>query len=370
VRAVVVITSLVLAWRLAAADPLLDALDTDDPQALSLAVTAIERAPATPELADNLFAAARACEDRLHDPARALAIYERILRDLPNARVAAAAERRAERLRTGIGADGAHAREAAELAQLIASADTLPTDEVLRRATALAAAPWPGAPEAALWLAEHLRRVGRYTTAQVRYAEVVTRWPGSPQAIAALRGGAGNALDARAWTLAEKLTRQLPATELADRILRDDLLAAAATGRLHARLYAVAWIGFLLSLAAMLASLADAILRGGRRFPSPRPPFEVIFVVPLGALLVAISHSTNATASPVIVAVTLCAAGFAWISGATLDLVRARGRAVRARAVLHVACCVTAAIAIGYIMIIRGDLLDLLIETVRSGPEH
>ncbi len=369
-RAVVVITSLALAWRLAAAEPLLDALDTDDPQALSLAIAAIERAPATPELADNLFAAGRACEDRLQDPARALAIYERILRELPDARVAAAAERRAERLRAGIGAHGEHAREATELAQLIASADTLSTDDVIRRATALAAAPWPGAPDAALFLAELLRRVGRYDEAQVRYAAVVTGWPGSPQAIAALRGGAGNALDAHAWTLAEELARQLPVTELADRILRDDLLAAAAQGRFHGRFYVTAWIAFLLAFAAMLASLVEAILRGGRRLPSPRPPFEVIFVVPLGALLVAISHSTNATASPVIVAVTLCAAVLAWISGATLDLLRARGRAVRVRAIAHIACSVTAAVALGYIMIIRGDLLDLLIETVRSGPDH
>ena len=66
---------------------LLRGLDTDDPRALADAVTAIERAPATPELADVLFAAGRACEDRLYDPARALAIYERIVRELPDAGV-------------------------------------------------------------------------------------------------------------------------------------------------------------------------------------------------------------------------------------------------------------------------------------------
>ena len=103
-RAVVVITSLVLAWRLAAADPLLDALDTEDPRALTLAVAAIERAAPAPYLADTLFAAGRACEDRLHDPVRALAIYDRIVREMPTARVSAAAERRAERLRAAIGA--------------------------------------------------------------------------------------------------------------------------------------------------------------------------------------------------------------------------------------------------------------------------
>jgi len=370
VRAVVVITSLVLAWRLAAADPLLDGLDTEDPRALALAIDAIEKAPVAPDLADTLFAAGRACEDRLHDPARALAIYERILRDLPTARVAAAAERRAERLRAGIGAHGEHVREAAELAELIASADTLPIDDVIRRASALAAAPWPGAPDAELWLAELLRRLGRYAEAQDHYAAVVTRWPRSPQATAALRGGAGNALDAHRWDLAEKLTRQLPVTELADRILHDDLLAAAAKGRRHGTFYLLAWIAFLVACAGMVASLADAILRGGRRLPSLRPPFEAIFLAPLALLLVVTSYTTNSTAAPVVAAIALCGAVLAWISGATLDLLRLRDRSVRARAVVHVACCFTAAVTLGYIMIIRRDLLELLIETIQAGPGH
>lgn len=273
-------------------------------------------------------------------------------------------------MRSGIGAHNEHAREAAELAQLIASADDLPIDDVVRRATALATAPWPGAPDAALFVAELLRRLGRHAEAQVRYAAVVTEWPGSPQAIAALRGGAGNALDAHEWSLAEELARRLPITELADQILRDDLIAAAAKGRVHGRYYASAWGMLLLAFGGLLASLVEAMLRGGRRLPSPRPPFEVIFIVPLGALLVAISQTTNATASPVIVAVTVAAALFAWLSGATLDLLRARGRSVRLRAIVHALACICGAVAIGYIMIMRRDLLDLLIETVQSGPGH
>src|SRR5688572_6520563 len=78
---------------------LLAKLATDNPAALADAITAIERAPTTPELADVLFAAGRACEDRLHDPARALAIYERIVRDAPDAGISIAAGRRAEQLR-------------------------------------------------------------------------------------------------------------------------------------------------------------------------------------------------------------------------------------------------------------------------------
>src|SRR5688500_18481423 len=119
-----------VAWTLIAHPPLaraageaelLAGLATDDPAALATAIAAIERAPATPELADVLFAAGRACEDRLHDPARALAIYERIVRELPDAGISIAAGRRIEQL-AGV---REHAREAAELAALIAEADRL-----------------------------------------------------------------------------------------------------------------------------------------------------------------------------------------------------------------------------------------------------
>ena len=281
----------------------------------------------------------------------------------------AAAERRAERLRAAIGAGGEHGREATELAELIATADTLPINDVIRRANVLASAAWPGAPDAALWLAELLRRHGRYEEAQVRYAAVVSGWPGSTQATAALRGGAGNALDAEDWDLAEQLAAQHPTTEPADRILRDGLLEAAATGRRHARLYLFAWIVLVLACGGLLGSLADAILRGGRRRPSPRPPFEVIFIAPLAIILIVVSYTTNSTAWPVVAAIAVCGTILSWISGATLDLLRQRGRAVRARAVAHVVCCFTAAVALGYIMIIRGDLLALLIETVQAGPE-
>ena len=48
-----------------------DRLATDDPHALDVAVTEISRAHG--ELADEVYAAGRVCEDKLQDPMRALA---------------------------------------------------------------------------------------------------------------------------------------------------------------------------------------------------------------------------------------------------------------------------------------------------------
>lgn len=344
----------------------IDALGSADPSAVARAVEDVERSSHDP---DVLFAAGRACEDKLLDPARALAIYERILREMPDARVWAAAQRRAEALRAELGPNREHAREATELAQLVADADHLPPAEITRRATALADAEWPGAPTAALWLADWLRRTSQFAEAQARYAAVATRWPGSPQAIIALRSGAGNALDAHAWSLAEELAHRLPTQDPSDAVLRDDLLEAASRGRLRDRLYRSAWLVLGVVLAALALSLAEAALRGGRRRPSLRPPAEVLFLAPVAAVLIAVAFTAHRAIVPAVTMISVGGLVFAWLSGAALDLLRARDRPVHARAILHIAACVVGVVALGYIALMRDGLLEMLIETVRFGPD-
>jgi hypothetical protein len=343
-------------------DSLVDKLATDDPAALADAVTAIERAPAN---ADALFAAGRACEDRLVDPARALAIYDRIQRELPDTSVAASARRRAERLRQMIG--GGHAAEAADLARLVANADRLPPDDIVARASALATADWPGAADAGLWIAEWLRRSGRYAEAQPRYADVVARWPHSPQAATALRGGAGNAIDQHAWDLAESLVERLPAATADERIVRDELADDIARGRRHERWYVGAWLALAATIAALLASLVEVTLRSGR--PALRPPVEVVYFTPIAVVLVAVSFTAHRAIAP---AVTLICAGglvFAWLSGATLDRLRVVGRPLRVRALGHIAMCALGVAALGYIALTRDGLVELLVDTVQFGPQ-
>jgi tetratricopeptide (TPR) repeat protein len=367
VRAVA-IALLLLVWtaRAHGADEaqLLQGLATDDPAALATAITAIEHAPTTPELADVLFAAGRACEDRLHDPARALAIYDRIVRELPDAGISIAAGRRIQQLQ-GV---REHAREAAELATLVANADKLQRADVVRRAEALIAAPWPGAVEAALWLADWQCRTTDFAAAQRRYAQVLERWPDRPQHRLALRNAAGCAIDAHEWTLAEQYAQRLPTGDEIDRAVRADLLAAAARGRLRGKLYVASWIGLVLAIAFLLGSFGDAMLRGGRRRPALRPPIEVVFLAPVAAVIVAASFTAHRAIAPAVLRISLVGLALAWVSGAALDLVRARERPVRARAVLHVIACAIGVIAIGYIAVTRDGLLDMLSETVRFGP--
>jgi hypothetical protein len=350
------------------ADALVDGLATDDPRALGEAIAAVERAPATtPEIAATLLAAARACEDRLHDPARALALYERIARELPDAAVATAAERGALRLRALIGANGAG--EARDFAQLVADADTLAPAEVMRRADALAAANWNGAPDAALWLGEHLRRTQRFADADARFLAIQARWPGTSHARDAARGAAGTAIEARDWDRADALVTALPATDPVDAAVRDDLRRVLERARFRARMYVAAWIAIALALALLLASLAEACVRGGARPPPLRPPLELLFLAPIAAVIVAASFTAHQAIAPAVLRISITGVVLAWLSGTTLDVLRARGRRVRMRAIVHVLACAIGVVAIGYIAMTRDGLVDLLSETVRFGPD-
>jgi hypothetical protein len=350
----------------AAADPtsLLRGLDTDDPTALSANITAIERAPLEPGLADVLFAAGRASEDRLNDPARALAIYERIVRELPDAGVSIAAERRAKML---LGARD-HAREAGDLARLRAEADRMPATEVETRALALSAAEWPGAPDAALFLADWLCRTQRYREADQRYADFIAHTYSVPHMAVARRNQAGCAIDARNWARAEALARALPTADPVDAAVRTDLLAAAHTGRRREQLYVAAWFVAALALLLLLASLAEAILRGGARRPGWQPPVEVLYIGPIAAIVIAASFAIDRVIAPAVVRITVTGLVCAWLSGAALDLLRARGRAVRGRALLHIVACAAGVLAVGYIAIMSDGLIEMFSETVRFGP--
>lgn len=356
--------ALVLAAGIAAADAPIDGLATDDPKLLAAAVSAIEAAP--PD-ADALFGAARACEDRLLDPARALALYERILRELPDARVALAAARRAEQLRAEVGVRGEHAAEAAAFAQLVAAADTLALDDLAARADALAAKPWPGAADVALFAADVLRRRGAYTEAQARYAAAETRFP--TRRADALRGGVGAATDAHDWSTAERLIAALPVDREPDRLIRDSLRSDMRAGRRAHRLYIASWIGLLGAALVMLGSLVEACWRRGRR-PPLRPPSEVLFLAPVALVLTAIALASRAVVTPAVAQISAVGVGFAWLSGVTLDVLRASGRRIFARALVHVIACALAAGAIGYIAIVHSGIVELLAETVQAGPSE
>jgi len=296
---------------------MVDALGSDDLSVVDRAVAAAARLPARESDPDVLFAAARACEDKLLDPGRAVAIYERLVADHPTARTAAPATRRIAALRELVGPGGETARQAAELAQLIARADTQPTARVIERGEQLAGAAWPGAPAAALWLADWLRRSRRFAEAQAHYATVAARW------------------------------------------------------RRRGRWYLAAWFAIAGACGVLASSLVEAMLRSppGTRWSALRPPIEAVFLGPVAAVLIGVAFTAHQLIAPAVATIALGGLALAWLSGAALERLRAGGRPRRLRGLAHVAICVVGVAGIAYVALTRDHLVDMLIETVRFGPE-
>jgi hypothetical protein len=242
---------------------------------------------------------------------------------------------------------------------------------VIARGDRLAAAAWPGAPRAALWLADWLRRKRRLAEAEARYTAVTARWPTLPEAREALRGAAGCALDAGDWSRAEAFAGRLATGNPADRSVRDDLLAAAARGRRRARWYIAAWLAVTAGFAALLGSLAEAILRSppGTRRAALRPPVEAVFLAPVALVLIGVAFTAHRLIAPAVAMISIGGLAATWLSGAALEQLRTRGRPRRLRAAGHIAACLACVAALAYIALTRDGLIDALLETVRFGPE-
>jgi hypothetical protein len=150
--------------------------------------------------------------------------------------------------------------------------------------------------------------------------------------------------------------------------MREELLEAAARGRRRADWYVLAWLAAAGAACVLLGSLAEAL----RRAPRPRrirPPLEVLFLAPVAAVLVGVALTTHETIAPAVLTLSIGGLVLAGVSGATLDLLRASDRPLRGRAILHAALSVVAVVGLLYIALMRDDLLDMVIETVRFGPD-
>nr|MDQ3369596.1 hypothetical protein [Myxococcota bacterium] len=221
----------------------------------------------------------------------------------------------------------------------------------------------------ALFLAEWLQRTGRLADAQRRYAEIEARWPSTPQALGALRGAAGTAIQAGDWDHAEALALRLPADEDTDRVLREELIQRIERGRMFRRWYVVSWCALAAMIIALLASFADAVVRGGRRWPGAKPPVEVLFLAPVAAVLLGVALTTHRAMAPAVFVLSGGGLALGWLSGATLELLRTRRRAVGLRAALHVVGCLIATCALVYIVLTHDNLLEMMIETIQFGPD-
>jgi hypothetical protein len=344
---------------------LLGVAHADGSDDFSAQVSAIERAHG--EIPDEVYTAGRICEDKLFDPVRALALYDRVLREWPDAKVARAAQSRAARLRAEIA--GGFERSAKTYATIVATADHASVDDVIRRTDELShQTTWAAAPEAALWLAEFMRSHGRDPDSHYEY--VISTWPTTREARLAATGRAGAVIERGDFARADALVTALPTTTPEDLAVRDDLITALSRARFRAHLLIACWVAIALVVIALLGSLLEAMLRGGRTWPRAMPPVELWFLGPITIVLVIASYTANQIIGPAVLRIAIAGIALAWLSGSTLDLLRARDRPTRLRSLVHIALCAAGVAAVAYLAIVGTGLVDMLAETVKYGPEN
>jgi tetratricopeptide (TPR) repeat protein len=332
-------------------------------------------APDHPLAPEALFSAAELCEERLADPARALALYQEIGRTYPDSRRALAASRRAAALssQVGTGQEGLDAqRRFLEIRQGFAER---PEAESFAMAEALLrdAPNWPGAPAVALWLAGIEARTGRYESALRRYTEAAARYREPEARFDALRGAGDVALHLGRY---DEAARHYRAMDARGEPGRAAAIAEAleAVEKARGRSFWL-WICAFAAAAGFLAlggslALAARGPRAALRAMWPPPP-EVIYLAPVGAVLSAVSFADYQGLGPAVTIVSIGGLAATWLSGAGLALRRAlRGRSPVAVILAHAVIAAIAVLAIVYVAVQVNNLLDPVLDTFRYGPER
>lgn len=333
----------------------------DDPSATD-AFEAIGRAVPVTRWSDDAWTEAARAAERAGDLARASRDLEQALAITTDDTLARRARGDLARLvkRTG---DGAFAAVAASHDRLVARIqDRGDPKPALRELGALVAAnpKYPRAATAMLALAHGWERDGAFDTAHA--------WLVRAQA------AAGEDEHERvAAELARFATRagEFAEAEAAIATLHDHELAVELTTRLdsartrHA-LRSVLWI----VLALVAAAAAFTLRRSSASWRSAlrrlaRPPTEVVFLIPIAIVIALVAATGNPLVARAVRAILIVGLVVAWISGALL----ASPRPSRGRLIAHMIAVAMAVIAASYLAIDRDRMIDLVVETWRSGPQ-
>jgi hypothetical protein len=379
-RAALAVLLLVVAAGDAAADPVEDrfnaaanhiAEEKYDEAARALEALAAE-APDHRLAPEALFTAAEIREEHLADPAAALALYRTIEASYPDSRTALAAARRAAALGKRIGEQQEGLEPERRFAEIRERFSDRPEAESIALTEALLREfpDWVGAPSLALWLAEVDLRAGRTDSAMRRYAAAAERYPHSEARFDALLGAGDAALRLGRTSEAESFYRRLePAGDPGRETLKREALRELERVRGRSRL---GWLAGLLAAAGILAlagSLVAAARSAGRaaRALWP-PPSEVLYLAPVAAVLSAAAFTGYAGLGPAVTCVSIAGVAAAWLSGAGLAL-RDPGRRLPA-VIGHALAAVVIVAAVTYLAMLRFELLDAMLDTLRYGPER
>ena len=329
----------------------------DDAAAVVALLRLVREQPAADLAPDALMLAAEVEEERLRRPARALDHYEELLARYPSSRQSIRAAHRRDFLRRGLGAGEAPLAEYQAILRDFAHRP----DEALRRMARLVDdhPSFPERSEAGLWLGHRALGRGDVATAE-RWFTTVEGWGGERRTlIAARRGRAAAAHRGGRLREAERRYRDLAAEASASD--GEGAREGLRTARLAVARYVAAWI----AVACLLLLLGAGLWRARRAlFPLPA---EVRYYLPVALLLTVAAATEDRAITGAVAAIAVGGALITWSTAAGSRRAPARSAAAIVRRAM---VPVVAVLALVYAAVYFHGLSDLVLETLRHGPER
>lgn len=324
---------------------------------------------------EALFEAAQIFEERLAEPLRARDLYEEVATRYPQSRLSRRAQYRRDELNQGLRTGEAPLREFRDIVSTyhqaapgsVAQPGTLagPTRAATRLAALLRQHPrFALADQAHYLLGNAYREQAQLAAAQATFVALLQAYPGSAFAPRAEQALAELALQRRDFAGAEARFASL------SRYGGPLWTLAAAEGVGQARKARLRYRLALLSLACVFTLGVLWALRARRRLWPP--PAELWYYAPVAAFLCLVGQlvSGGSMARPLL---GLSAGGvmLTWLSGSSARRTLERHGAPRAlAATAGLGLRAVAALALCYLVLHYGQLTDLVLDTLRNGPEH
>ncbi|MBK9030705.1 MAG: hypothetical protein IPL61_05095 [Myxococcales bacterium] len=334
------------------------------------AFEALAAAAPTGRWADDALAEAAALAEQAGDLTGARALWGRIVAEHADGRLARRAQARLDALVAAGGRDGRFDALAAEHERLVRAAGA--AEDPHAALAALAAMldehlDYPRWFAAALWLGEAWGRIGERDRAATWLARAAAAAPGPRERFRAELAQADLAAAAGDFARARRLIAALTPPDDAAAAARDELAVEVARRAGRRRLRLLAW-GLLVALAVAAAVVLRVHRRSWRAAARGLwpPPVEVAYLAPVALGLALVAETGNPMAARAVEHILLGAVTLAWTAGAVTRAWARPGVVVRIGFALAVLAAVAAVV---WLAVDDDQLLDLLLETWRSGHD-
>lgn len=312
---------------------------------------------------DALFEAAVIAEEHLSDPTRAARLYLAVATQYPSSRLSRRARTRSDFLASSLKTGEGPLREYQDI--LREYAHRPPADSIARMEQLVREHPdFALADRALYWLGSTEAEQRHDARAMTWFAEVERRFPGGEWAQRSKKARGDLLLRAGRAAEAAQVYRELGQS--------GDLLARAAA---HEGLNAVSSavqrkVALWIAVAYLVAFLLLHVVTLRRLRASLKPTREVLFYLPVAVLFMLAAATENGAIAAATASIAVGGGLIVWAACAVTAARLERGTLpIRAR-VGRLAASAVAVLSVMYIAVQTNGLTDLMIETLRAGPER